>query len=170
MFRPTRPSSGLQSSRRLNIVCVWQMLRAHHLAYKLYMRHKLCVSRYGGGRAFQCGILGGGHLCWALSLVMGGGSGWQISRPKCVTCVALEICRIDVLLVLVLPWCWKLHVALARSCIVTRDHCRIGVLGSNTKVTLEPTTRYLFYRSPTPHVMRSGLLIRHLDPPPQHQH
>jgi len=45
MFRPTwSPSSGLQSSKRLNIVCVWWMLRSHHLAYKLYMRHKLCVS------------------------------------------------------------------------------------------------------------------------------
>jgi len=33
MFRPTkRPSSGLQSSERLNIVCVWRMLRSHHLA------------------------------------------------------------------------------------------------------------------------------------------
>ena len=43
--------------------------------------------------------------------------------------VALEICRIDVLLlVLVLLWCWKLCVAMARSCIVTGDHCRIGVL------------------------------------------
>jgi hypothetical protein len=43
-------------------------------------------------------------------------------------CVALEMCRIDVLvLVLVLLWCWKLRVALARSCIVTGDHCRIGV-------------------------------------------
>jgi len=37
MFRPTqRPSSGLQSSKRLGIVCVWRMLRSHHLAYKLY--------------------------------------------------------------------------------------------------------------------------------------
>jgi len=35
----------LQSSKRLNIVCVWQMLRSHHLAYKLYMKHKLRVSR-----------------------------------------------------------------------------------------------------------------------------
>jgi len=44
-------------------------------------------------------------------------------------CVVLEMCRIDVLvLVLVLLWCWKLRVALARSCIVTGDHCRIGVL------------------------------------------
>jgi len=47
------------------------MLRSHHLAYKLYMRHKLRVNRYGGGRAFVCGILGGGHplgfcrfWCW----------------------------------------------------------------------------------------------------------
>ena len=33
-----------QSSKRLNIVFVWRMLRSHHLAYKLYMRHKLHVS------------------------------------------------------------------------------------------------------------------------------
>ena len=32
----------LQSSRRLNIVCVWRMLRSHHLAYKLYMRQTAC--------------------------------------------------------------------------------------------------------------------------------
>ena len=33
----------------------------------LYMKYKLCMSRYGG-------ILGGGHLPWALSLlVLGGG-------------------------------------------------------------------------------------------------
>ena len=51
MFRPIRPSSGLQSSKKLNIVCVWRMLRSHHVANKLYMRHKLCVSRYGGERA-----------------------------------------------------------------------------------------------------------------------
>jgi len=50
MFRPTRPSSVLQSSERLNIVCVWRMLRSHHLANKLYMGHKLRVSRYGGER------------------------------------------------------------------------------------------------------------------------
>jgi len=42
--------------------------------------------------------------------------------------VALEIHTIGVLLlVLVLLWCWKLCVALARSCIVTGDHCRISV-------------------------------------------
>ena len=40
---------------------------------KLYMRHKLRMSRYGG-------TLGGGHLPWALSLVLVGGSGWRISR------------------------------------------------------------------------------------------
>jgi len=33
----------LQSSKRLNIVCVWRMLRSH-LAKKLYMRYKLRVS------------------------------------------------------------------------------------------------------------------------------
>jgi len=50
------------------------------------MRHKLHVSRYGGGRALVCGILGGGHITWALSLlVLGGGSGWRISRPERVT-------------------------------------------------------------------------------------
>ena len=32
------------------------------------------------------------------------------------------------LLVLVLLWCWTLLVALARSCIVPADQCRIGVL------------------------------------------
>ena len=36
---------------------------------KLYMRYKLCMSRYGG-------ILDGDHLPWALSLlVLGGGGG-----------------------------------------------------------------------------------------------
>ena len=35
-----------KSSKRLNIVCVWQMLRSHHLANKLDMRHKLRVSIY----------------------------------------------------------------------------------------------------------------------------
>jgi len=73
MFWPTQPSSGLQSSKRLNIVRVWWMLRSHHLAYKLYMRHKLRVRRYSGGRALVCGILGGGHLPWALSLLVLGG-------------------------------------------------------------------------------------------------
>jgi len=54
--RPTwRPSSSLQSSKRLNIACVWRMLRSHHRAYKLCMRHKLRVNMYGGGRAFVCG-------------------------------------------------------------------------------------------------------------------
>ena len=57
-----------------------------------------------------CAVLwAGGHLPWVLSLlVLGGGS-------ECVTCVVLEIRRVDVmLLVLVLLWCWTLHVALAR--------------------------------------------------------
>jgi len=88
MFQPTRPSSGLQSSKRLNIVCVWWMLRSHHLAYKLYLRHKLHVSRYGSGRALVCGILVRGHLPWALLLlVLRGWSRWQISRPERVTSV-----------------------------------------------------------------------------------
>jgi len=40
---------------------------------KLYMKYELCMSRYGG-------ILGGGHLSWALLLlVYGGGSGWRIA-------------------------------------------------------------------------------------------
>jgi len=71
------------------------------------MRHKLHVNRYGGGRALVCGVLGGGHLPWALLLlVLGEGSGWGISRPERVTCVALEIRGMDVLLlVLVLLWC-----------------------------------------------------------------
>jgi len=40
----------------------------------LYMKYKLCMNRYGS-------ILGGGHLPWALSLlVLGeGGSGWRIA-------------------------------------------------------------------------------------------
>ena len=68
-----------------------------------------------------CAVLwAGGHLPWVLSLlVLGGGSEWRIGRSECVTCVVLEIRRVDVmLLVLVLLWCWTLHVALARSCIV----------------------------------------------------
>jgi len=48
-----------KSSKRLNIVCVWRMLRSHHQTNKLCMRHKVRVSRYGGGRALVCGILGG---------------------------------------------------------------------------------------------------------------
>jgi len=56
-------------------------------------------------------------------------SGWQISRSESATCVALKIHRLDVLLlVLVLLWCWTLRVALAHSCIVPGDHCRISVL------------------------------------------
>ena len=48
------------------------------------------------------------------------------SWSECVTCVTLEI---NVLwLVLVLLWCWTLRVALARTCNVPGDHCRIGVL------------------------------------------
>jgi len=51
-----------------------------------YVRHKLRVSRYGDGRALVCGILGRGHLPWALSLlVLAGGSGRRISRPEHVT-------------------------------------------------------------------------------------
>ena len=70
MFRPTRrPSSSLKCSKRINIACVWRMLRSHHRAYKLYMRHKLRVSRYGGGRALVCGILRGCHLPRALPLL-----------------------------------------------------------------------------------------------------
>jgi len=82
MFRPTRrPSSGLQSSNRLNIVCVWRMLRSHHLACKLYMRHKLRVSRYGGGRALVCRILGGGvaPLGFCRSWRWGEPSGWRLA-------------------------------------------------------------------------------------------
>ena len=63
------------------------------------MRHKLHVNRYGGGRALVCGVLGGGHLPWALLLlVLGGGSRWRISGPEHVTYVALETRRIDVFL------------------------------------------------------------------------
>jgi len=43
-----------------------------------------------------CAVLSGGHLPWVLSvLVFWGGSGWRIGRSECV---ALEIRRIDVLL------------------------------------------------------------------------
>ena len=35
----------------------------------IYMRHKLCVSRYGGESVLVCGILGGGCLPWALPLL-----------------------------------------------------------------------------------------------------
>jgi len=65
----------LQSSNRLNIVCVWRMLRSHHLACKLYMRHKLRVSRYGGGRALVCRILGGGGAPPLGFVVVGVGGG-----------------------------------------------------------------------------------------------
>jgi len=48
------------------------------------MKYKLCMRRYSG-------ILGGGHLPWALLLLMLGvvwmANGWSES----VTCVALEI-------------------------------------------------------------------------------
>ena len=71
----------LQSSKRINIVCVWRMLRSHHQAYKLYMRPKLRVSRYTGGRALLCGILAGAIpfgfcRCWP----WGGGVRMAISR------------------------------------------------------------------------------------------
>jgi len=33
---------ALQNSKRLNIFCVWRMLRSHHLAYKLYTRQNAC--------------------------------------------------------------------------------------------------------------------------------
>jgi hypothetical protein len=45
--------------------------------------------------------------------------------------VALEIRRRYVLFVgssVCHFWCWKLCVALAHSCIVYGDHCRIGIL------------------------------------------
>jgi len=47
-----------------------------------------------------------------------------------VSCVALEIRRIDILFVgsSVSLWCWILCIALAHSCIVYGDHCRIGIL------------------------------------------
>ena len=52
MFRPSRrPSSGLQISKRINIVCVWRMLR-YHQASKLHMRQNLRVGRQGGGYAY----------------------------------------------------------------------------------------------------------------------
>ena len=34
------------------------------------MGYKPRVSRYGGGRALVCGIVGGGHLPWVLSLLV----------------------------------------------------------------------------------------------------
>ena len=59
---------------------MWRMLRSHHLAYKLYMRPKLRVSRYAGGRALVYGILGGGNPPRALSLLaLGGGVRMAIS-------------------------------------------------------------------------------------------
>jgi len=52
---------------------------------KLYMKYKLCMSRYGV-------ILSGGHLPWALSLlVLGGGVRMANNWSECVTYVALEI-------------------------------------------------------------------------------
>ena len=40
----------------------------------------MCVSRYGGGLALVCGILGGGHLPWALSLfVLGEGPDGELA-------------------------------------------------------------------------------------------
>ena len=48
----------------------------------------------------MCGILGGGHPPWALPLLaLGGGVRMAISRSIHVTCVALEIHRIDILFV-----------------------------------------------------------------------
>jgi len=35
----------------------------------------MCVSRYGGGRALVCGIVGGGHLPWVVLLLVFGGEG-----------------------------------------------------------------------------------------------
>jgi len=47
-----------------------------------------------------CGILGGGYPPWALSLLeLRGGFQMPISKSIRVTCVALEIRRIDVLFV-----------------------------------------------------------------------
>ena len=113
------------------------------MAKKLYMRYKLRVNKYGGRQVVVCGILGEGHLPWDLSLlVLGGMFRWRISRSECVTCVALEIRRIDVLLlVLVLLRCWTLHAALARSCIVPGDHCRIGVLSVAIVTVVMNSTR-----------------------------
>ena len=87
----------LQSSTRLNIV-VCGGCRDLIIWPKNYIwRYKLHVSRYGGWLALVCGTLGGGHHPWVLSLlVLGGGSGWRISSSECVTCVGLEIRRIDV--------------------------------------------------------------------------
>jgi len=80
----------------------------------------MCVSRYGGGRALVCDIVGGGHLPWfLLLLVLCGGSGWRIGWSECVKCGALEIRIIDVFLLLVVQICfWTLRAALARSCTV----------------------------------------------------
>ena len=78
----------------------------------------------------MCGIVGGGHLAWVVLLVLRGVSWWGINGSEWVTCLVLEIRRIDFLLsVLVLLWCWTLGVALARSCIVPGSlysHCGDG--------------------------------------------
>jgi hypothetical protein len=65
----------LKSSKTLNIVCVWRILRSHHLAKNLYMRYNMRVSRYGGGRELVCGIVGGGHLPRVLLLLVLSGFG-----------------------------------------------------------------------------------------------
>ena len=59
----------LQSSTSLNIVCVWRMLRFYHPA-KNYILYRLRASRYGCRRTLVCGIVGGGHLAWVVSLLM----------------------------------------------------------------------------------------------------
>jgi len=60
-----------------------------------------------------------------------------------------------------LLWRWTLRVALARSCIVPGDLCRVGVPVqhevSNAKATLDPATRRL---PPAPHVKYCSV---HLD-------
>ena len=81
MFQPTqKPSSAVLISKKLNIVCVWRMLRSHHRAYKLYMRTKLSMSRYAGGRALLYGTLAvvisfGLYRCWRWVE----GSGWRLA-------------------------------------------------------------------------------------------
>jgi hypothetical protein len=51
------------------------MLRSHHLAKILFIRYKLRVSSYGGGRALVCCIVGGVHLPWVLFLLLFVGEG-----------------------------------------------------------------------------------------------